>query len=222
MKRGLFLTFEGAEGTGKTTQALLLARALKARGVRVLLTKEPGGTDLGRTFRRVLLSYKTKNLSSTTELLLMLADRAQHVHEVIRPALAKGITVISDRYADATLAYQGYGRGFSIAELRKLNHLATCGLRPDLTLLMDMPAEVGLRRAKRVKKVLSQKGKGDRFEQEKLSFHRKIRNGYLALARKEPRRFKVISLQGKSISDIQETVRQITKHRIPCRSKRKN
>ncbi len=184
---GRFITIEGPEGGGKTTQAVRLARHLEARGQRVHLTREPGGTWLGERIRELLLARtgSTAATDSLTDALLFNAARRQLVEEVIRPALAEGTTVLSARYADSTLAYQGYGAGVSLEDLRALADIATDGLVPDLTLLLDRPVEAGLAR----------KAPGDvtRFEAEfDLDFHRRVRAGFLALADEAPERFVVV------------------------------
>lgn len=176
MKSGFFITFEGIEGSGKTTQAKLLAEHLRSKDYSVLLTREPGGTEISEKIRKILIDPENTAMVARTECLLYAASRAQHVEQKILPALAEGKIVISDRFADATLAYQGYGRGLSIEMLRQLNEIATGGLMPDLTFLMDLPAEVGLARARKRRHQL------DRLELEELDFHRRVRNGYLEIA----------------------------------------
>lgn len=184
--KGLFLTFEGPEGSGKTTQMNLLGRLLKKYRIPFILTREPGGSRLSTHLRRWILNRLEYNLAPETELLLFLADRAQHVKEVLLPALQKGKIVLCDRYTDSTLAYQGGGRGFNLKLLNIMNNAATGGLKPDLTVLFDVPVEEGLKRA-------LGRGKGkDRMEQEKVQFHQRVRNIFLQLARKEKRRFIVL------------------------------
>jgi len=179
---GLFIVFEGVEGSGKTLQLKLLARYLRKRGIEPLVTREPGGTRLGEGIRRLLL--EDGDPSPEAELFLYLADRAQHVKEVIRPALRKGRMVLCDRYYPSTLAYQGYGRGLDLAFVEGANDRATGGLKPHLVVLLDLPVEVALRRIR--KRFL------DRMEQEAFSFHEKVRRGFLAQARGEPGLFLVI------------------------------
>ena len=179
MPKALFITFEGIEGTGKTTLSRWLAEWLKTQNIPALWTCEPGGSALGDALRQLLLHNPTDPL---TELFLFLADRSHHVRTVIQPALAQGIWVICDRYADSTLAYQGYGRGLDVETLRQLNALATDHLTPDLTFLIDMPVEQALARTTQP----------NRFEEESVAFHQRIRDGYLQLAKREPHRFVIL------------------------------
>lgn len=189
MGRGMFITLEGVEGSGKTTQSALVAEALRAAGRAVSVTHEPGGTRAGEAIRAIFLDAAIK-LEVAAELLLVLADRAQHVREKLRPALQAGEIVISDRYSDSTAAYQGYGRGFDLKLLDDLNRLASDGMRPDLTFVLDCPAEIGLERSR------ARRGPGvdrpDRFEGEHIEFHRRVRDGFLAIARAEPGRVIVV------------------------------
>ena len=196
---GFFITFEGIEGCGKTTQLQRLAAALTAAGQAVLVTREPGGCAIADALRAVLLDSANQAMAPTTELLLYAAARAQHVAEVIRPALAEGRIVLCDRFSDATLAYQGYGRGLDRELIRELNRVATGGLVPDLTVLLDFPAEEGLARARQRNAGSSGPDEG-RFEAESLAFHRRVREGYLALATAAPR-FRIVDARGD-----QETV----------------
>lgn len=178
-----FLTFEGIEGCGKTTQMNHLFRALSARGYSVLTTLEPGEGPIGRRIREDLLTHHAEPLDPVAELMLYLADRAQHVSRVLTPALKEGRIVLCDRYTDSTLAYQGYGRGIDPAMIEDLNAFVTRRLTPDLTFLFDCPPEVGLRRIR---------GDLDRMESQDLGFHRRVREGYLTLAEKAPERIVVI------------------------------
>lgn len=195
MRKGLFITLEGPEGSGKSTQARLLADSLRRRGLRVAHTREPGGTSIAEAVRRVLL-HPGGRVAPMTELLLYEAARAQHIAEVVRPALDRRRTVVCERFTDATEAYQGWGRRLPLSHIRALNRIATGGLRPDLTLLLDVPVREGLRRARSLRKKLTagdRRGhRGDRLERESAVFHRRVRKGYLALARREPRRIRVI------------------------------
>lgn len=183
---GIFITFEGPDGSGKSTQALLLIKYLKKAGFKVLHTREPGGDRVAENIRRLLLSPKNQ-IVPEAELFLYWASRAQHVQQIINPALAEGWIVVCERFGDATLAYQGYGRGMDLDLIKKMNRLAAGGLIPDLTFLLDIPPARGL------KKVMEAKGVKDRFEREKLSFHKRVRQGYLDLAAEEPGRIKKIS-----------------------------
>lgn len=179
---GFFVTFEGIEGCGKSTQSRAVAAHLQAHGHHVVLTREPGGTAITAQIRSLLADPESR-LDPTAELMLFLADRAQHVATVIRPALDAGAVVLCDRYCDSTLAYQGYGRGHDLAWLEELNIRASHGLVPDLTLWIDCPVEIGLGRAKR-----RAGGPGDRFEIEPTDFHTRIRSGFSELARRFPGR----------------------------------
>lgn len=189
--RGKFLTFEGTEGTGKSTQLGLLAENLRARGQRVLVSREPGGTPLGRTLRGLLLDPASGKIAPWAELFLYLADRAQHAREVLEPALERGDWVLCDRFADATVAYQGYGRGIDPAFVRDASGRAACGLVPDLTLLLEIEdVSLGVARARRRQAVDGTAGVADRFEREELGFHRRVLEGYRALADLEPQRIR--------------------------------
>ncbi|MBN1906681.1 MAG: dTMP kinase [Deltaproteobacteria bacterium] len=187
----MFITFEGIEGCGKTTQVDLFVRYLEKRGVELIKTFEPGGTEIGKDIRKILLDSKNTHLSPLAELILYAADRAQHTNEKLIPALDRGKWVICDRFFDATVAYQGYGRGMDMELIGLLNSKAACGLCPDLTILLDCPEDIGLKRALARNKELDLEAQG-RFEKEKLEFHRKVRNGYLALADRYKERFRVI------------------------------
>ena len=188
-----FITFEGGDGSGKTTQVKALEGYLLAQGRACVTTREPGGTALGKMIRQVLLEVGKQPIASPTELFLYLADRAQHVQEVILPAIEAGKIVLCDRYTDSTLAYQGYGRGIDLKLLRQLNEIANRGVEPDLTLLLDCPVQLGLSRTvQRQSNTGSARGREDRFEREEVEFHEKVRAGFLAMARAEPARFRVI------------------------------
>lgn len=207
----MFITFEGIEGCGKSTQCRSLALLLEKGGKTVLPTREPGGSALGLELRKILLDIKNKDLTSHAELFLYLADRAQHVATLIQPALNKGNVVISDRYADSTIVYQGYGRGLDVAAIHAANNLAVGGLWPHLTILIDLPVDLGLDRAlarnlKKKKNV--QEG---RFEAENITFHNKIRQGYLSWASLHTDRFAIVDGLGapdEVFSRVETTVRQ--------------
>lgn len=186
MGRGLFVTFEGPEGGGKTTQIHRLVDSLRSAGLVVLPLREPGGTTIGEKIRSLLLDMAGSPMQIETEALLFLAARRELVQERIQPALQAGQTVICDRFADATLAYQGYGRGMDLATLRALNAFATAGCRPDLTVLLDLPVEAGLQRRK------LDPAAWNRFDAASLAFHEQVRRGYLDLAGAEPGRWRVI------------------------------
>jgi dTMP kinase len=204
MGRGIFITIEGVEGSGKTTQARLLVDYLRGMDTPVTETREPGGTPIGEMIRRILLSPSNKGISAETELLLYLACRADHVERLIRPALERGEVVMSDRYTDATVAYQGFGRGLDIDRIRRLNEVATDGVFPELTVLLDLDAETGLARVAG----RSEEGATDRLESEELEFHKRVRAGYLHVASSEPDRVKTVRADGE-IAVIQQNIRSI-------------
>lgn len=196
-KRSLFLTFEGMDGSGKTTQIRLLAERLRARGREVLETAEPGGTRIGTAIRRILLDGANQELSSTAEMLLYFACRAQNVDEWIKPALAAGKIVISDRFTDSTLVYQGCGRGLGGDAVMTLDRIACRGLVPDLTLLIDIDPETSLARAHA--RNASARHNETRMDEQSLEFHRQVYQAYHALAAREPQRVRVID--GRSAID---------------------
>lgn len=189
-RRGLFITFEGPEGSGKSTQMKLLGQRLREEGRDVLESQEPGGTPIGQQIRRVLLDSKNRELSPTTELLLMFACRAQNVDQWILPALAAGRFVLSDRFTDSTLVYQGAARGLGAEVVYEVDRIACRGLVPDLTLLIDIDTETGLERARR--RADSSNDIETRIEEQEIAFHRKVRESYRQLAVDEPRRVKLI------------------------------
>lgn len=200
--KGYFITFEGVEGSGKSTQIKSAARFLKQNGCKVLLLREPGGTQVSEAIREVILNPKFKGMTAETELLLYLAARAQIVRECIIPALKKGYVVICDRYEDSTLAYQGYGRGFSTSLILKMSALVRGNIRPSLTFLLDIDPRAGMKRG----------GRYDRLERESFVFHAKVRKGFLALARKNPGRFSVISgtlSKSEIAKKIQERLKRV-------------
>lgn len=192
----MFITFEGIEGTGKTTQIQKVKEFFEAQGKEVFLTLEPGGSRVGRELRKMLLHVENKDLTATTELFLYLADRSQHVAQVIRPELESGKVVLCDRFADSTVVYQGYGRGIDTNVLRQLNEVAVDGLWPDLTIVLDIDPEIGLKRAT-LRNLDDGKAKEEgRFEAEHISFHRRIREGYLTWAALNRDRIKVADASG--------------------------
>ncbi|MBF8437973.1 dTMP kinase [Halanaerobiaceae bacterium Z-7014] len=205
---GLFITLEGLEGSGKTTQQKYIVDELRDKGFDVLLTREPGATRLGKRIRELLLDPEWSEMTPRAEILLFAADRAQHVEEVVKPALKAGKIVISDRYFDSNLAYQGYGRGLDIEIVKKINLWAVDYLKPDLTFFLDLPVEVGLARARAqtVDKL------GDRLEREELKFYQQIRDGYLKLA-EESERFRVIDAN-RSIKEVKVDILQVIEEMI--------
>lgn len=206
-----FLTIEGGDGAGKSRQIRLLDEYLDARQVPRLLTREPGDTPLGKELRRLLLERGPRSLSREAELFMILADRAQHVREVVRPALEQGKLVVSDRFADSTLAYQGYGRGMDLDLLRRLNDEATGGTMPDLTIVLDCPVEVALARA--AERPDPRSAREDRFEAEGVAFQRRVRDGFLKLAEADPERYRVVDSEGP-VEATQEQVRRIVEEQL--------
>jgi dTMP kinase len=192
---GTFITFEGIDGSGKSTQLRLLADFLRKQGCDVLATREPGGTPVGLRLRAALLDGK-EEVDPLTELLVFAADRAQHVRRVLRPALESDRVVLSDRYADATIAYQGAGRGFAPELISEIVQLATEGLKPDLTLLFDLPVNESVIRTRRRSEGKSRSHPGDRLDAEDMEFHLRVRDSYLRLAAEEPERFRIIESSG--------------------------
>lgn len=195
---GLFITLEGPEGAGKSTNREYLAERLREQGVDVLLTREPGGTPLAERIRELLLDPSDEPMAADTELLLVFAARAQHLQQVIRPALAKGSVVLCDRFTDATYAYQGGGRGVSIERIAQLEQFVQAELRPDLTLIFDLPVEVGLARA-------AARGRLDRFEQEGRGFFEAVRQAYLQRAAQAPQRYRVLDA-GQTLAQVQADI----------------
>ncbi len=209
----LFITFEGIEGCGKTTQIGHLTSFFKKNRRPFLLTREPGGTKVGEKIRQILLSSDNAGLEPVAELFLYVADRIQHYRQVILPALRQGKVVLCDRFADATTVYQGFGRGLDLAWIEEIHSRALENAKPDLTFLLDLPVEVGLKRA--LKRLKKDRTGEDRFEKEALDFHRRIREGYLTLARKEPSRIIVLdgmkdegTLHGEIVSHLPEALRR--------------
>ena len=198
MAQGLFITFEGPDGCGKTTQMNLLAQYFEKKGKKVVLTREPGGKGLGEKVREILLNYDGE-VSDRCESFLFLADRAQNIDIIVKPAIKQGEIVLCDRHIDSTVAYQGYGRGLDINEINMLNNLATGGKKPDLTLAFDVDVETSMKRVGKEK---------DRMESAGIDFHNRVRNGYLELATQEPDRIKVLDAT-KTIEEIHEKVIEI-------------
>jgi dTMP kinase len=214
----LFITFEGVEGSGKTTQIQRLKKYLTQKGIPCKVTREPGGCSIAEKIRKILLDPDHREMVPTTELLLYEAARAQHVKEVIKPFLEKEGVVLCDRFGDATLAYQGDGRRMDLKWIQRLNHLSSQGIRPDVTFLLDCPSDVGLKRAIQRNRTLKQE-REERFEREEIEFHRRVRKGYLAIARKEPRRVKVIDTR-KGEEKVFEKIRKIVDNLIEGKKKR--
>jgi len=202
----VFITLEGPDGGGKTTQASLLADFLRQRGCDVVATREPGGTAIGDQVRAILSSLDNTAMHPRTEILLFQASRAQHVEQIIRPHLAKGGIVVCDRYADSTLAYQGYGHQVDLERLRLIVDFATGGLKPDLTLLLDIDVEEGLRRR-------TNSGEWNRLDAYALAFHRRVRQGYFELARQEPERWVTVDA-GRPEELVQEELRRVVLQRL--------
>lgn len=201
----MFITFEGIEGSGKTSHVRSTAEFLRNKGHECFITREPGGTRIGEKIRAILLDPLSKDMGPLTELLLYTADRAQHVSERILPLLAAGKTVLCDRYFDATMAYQGFARGIDISLIDKIHCLLFENLKPDLTILLDLPAEIGLARAWKQINKGARNNEETRFEEETLSFHKKVRAGYLEIARLEPERFRIIDASEKE-KDVRENI----------------
>jgi dTMP kinase len=209
-----FITFEGGDGTGKTTQLKTLESHLTARGKSCISTREPGGTSLGKLIRQVLLEIGDQSITSPTELFLYLADRAQHIQEVVSPAIEQGKIVLSDRHTDSTLAYQGYGRGLDLGLLRHLNDIASQGVKPDLTFLLDCPVALGRSRtAQRRFQSATEGRREDRFEREQIEFHERVRTGFLELARLEPDRFCVLDAS-RSLCEVADEMKKIIDQKI--------
>lgn len=200
-ERGRFITIEGIEGVGKTTHCQFVVACLQHQGRQIVLTREPGGTRLGEHIRGLLLDRELPPMAPLTELLLIFAARAEHIQRVIRPALTAGQWVVSDRFTDATFAYQGSGRGVARDDIRKLQQLVQQELKPDLTLLLDAPAELALTRTRA-------RGASDRFEQEHIGFFERVRAGYLEAAAAEPQRFRVVDAS-LDLSGVQTGIRAV-------------
>lgn len=201
MKRGKFITIEGGEGVGKSTNIDFIKQLLAARGIECIVTREPGGTPLAEEIREVLIKNREEQVVSETELLLMFAARAQHLYQKILPALEEGKWVISDRFTDATYAYQSGGRGVPSEKVALLENFVQGSLRPDMTLLLDAPTEVGMARARN-------RGSLDRFEEEKAEFFNKVRNNYLERAGQEPERFKIVDAT-QTLEAVQASIKSL-------------
>ncbi|NET69836.1 MAG: dTMP kinase [Sphaerospermopsis sp. SIO1G2] len=206
--KGNLIVFEGVEGCGKTTQMQLCSQWLNSRGVSVVLTREPGGTELGKDLRRLLLEKsEDKPVSEITELLLYAADRAQHIEQEIKPSLAEGKYILCDRYTDSTIAYQGYGRGLDMSLIKQLNDIATGGLESDLTIWLDVDVEVGLARKRGQSKL-------DRIEAEKIDFHHRVQQGYTELAVNYPDR--IVRVDGSLSQElVQKKIQEILIRNAP-------
>lgn len=198
MRYARFITFEGPEGSGKSTHSRLLTAYLRKKGYKVIRLREPGGTNISEDVRKILLSPKNRDISILCELFLYLASRAQLVKDVIIPALKKGKFVICDRFSDSTLAYQGYGAGLDLGFVKRLCKTASSNIEPCLTILLDVSPKEGLDRAGRIK---------DRLEKKSIAFHNRVRQGYLKIARQNPKRIKIFSSLGSDISEVQEKIR---------------
>lgn len=204
---GRFITFEGIDGCGKTTHARAFVDRLARRGIRALLLREPGGTDIGERIRGILLDKTHMNMAMEAELLLFTAARAQIVREVVRPALAEGAVVVLDRFTDSSEAYQGYGRGLDLEEIRQVNRFATGGLVPDLTVLLDLDEEEAARR------MGIRPEAADRLDDEGASFMKRVREGYRKLALRSPERFRIVSASG-SVDEVEERIDAVLKEEL--------
>lgn len=212
----MFVTFEGIEGSGKSSVLAILAEDLAARGFAVSVTREPGGSRLGQELRRILLDMASRDLTGQSELFLYLADRAQHVQEVVRPALEAGRIVLSDRFADSMVAYQGYGRGLDPRLLHSFNEMAVAGCWPDLTLLFDLPAEAGLKRALTRNMRSGACAAEGRFEAESLQFHSRVREGYLTWAALHRERWRVVDAS-RPLPEVAAAARAILDRELAAR-----
>ena len=204
----MFITLEGIEGCGKTTQMNHLSTFFENRGQPCVLTREPGGTAIGKEIRSILLNPSSKDMVPRAELLLYMADRAQHIASLVKPSLAENKVVLCDRYFDATVVYQGYARGLDTHFVYELHRLVLEDFRPDITLLLDLAPRIGLARAWKQLDKGTRSGSESRFEEETLSFHEKVRAGYLELARREPQRIRTIDASGDMLQ-VQEDIREV-------------
>lgn len=206
----MFISICGVEGSGKTTQLKFIARFLESVGKKFVITREPGGTPVGMQIRRILLDPENRDLTAKAELFLYAADRIQHIEQLILPALHEGKIVITDRFADSTTVYQGYARGIDLELVEKINDLVLDGLKPDLTILLDIAPVIGLSRVQNQLKFGQRSESESRFEHEKLEFHEKIRQGFLMLARKEPNRFRIVDAEQQQ-DKVTQNILQILK-----------
>jgi dTMP kinase len=211
---GFFISFEGIEGCGKSTQVKLLAEALRAEGHEVVVTREPGGTSIGQTLRRILLEPSATPLAPGAEVFLMLADRAQHIQDVIAPGLRANKIAISDRFVDSTTAYQGYGRGIDLELLARLNTFACGGYIPHLTFLLDLPVDEGLCRARQRRGSTT----ADHFEAESVAFHERVRTGFLEVAHAEPQRVYVIDTT-RPVDVVRQEILAVVRERLGIKRK---
>lgn len=209
----LFITFEGIEGCGKTTQISLLKEYLEQKGYSVVATREPGGTQIGDSMRTILLDSRNTHIDIKTELLLYEASRAQHIKDVVRPALDKGSIVLCDRFTDATLAYQGYAQRINKDLIERLNQFATDNITPDFTILIDCPVEIGIKRAKKRGATVNQKINEDRFEEKNISFHQNVRLGYLQIAECNSNRIHIVDGR-EDVSTVQQGIRTVVLKKI--------
>lgn len=209
----MFITLEGIEGSGKTTQISNIVRFLETRGHDCIVTREPGGTEIGNQIRTILLDPRNRNLSPLAELLLYAADRAQHLKEKIIPELSNGKTVVCDRFFDATTIYQGFARGLDMELIQNLHRIVLENLKPDLTILFDLPVKTGLSRAWKQINQGSRVNLETRFEKETLAFHERVRSGYLELARQEPDRIRIIDAS-HDVEKVYEDITAILAHKL--------
>ena len=213
MMRGIFITFEGIEGSGKSTLLYNVAAAMRRSGIDPLMTREPGGTSLGVAIRKALLSPDMDEINPVAELMLFAADRAQHMSRVIKPSLEEGQVVLCDRFSDATIAYQGYGREIPLKVITAIDHLATMGVQPDMTILLDLPVETGLTRA-RTRNDRSTGIEETRMDDEEVTFHQRVRDGYLKLYSSQPERFLVLDAT-QAPDRLEELVMNELRSRFP-------
>lgn len=210
----LFITFEGIEGSGKTTQIQRLRGYVERKGYRCRITREPGGCPVGDRIRDILMDVDNENLTPLSELLLIMANRAQHVTEVIEPVLRDHGVLICDRFHDATVAYQGFARGMPLDLIERLNRTVTGGVKPDLTILLDCPVEVGLKRVRGRMEAVDPLWKEGRFEGERSDFHQRVRNGYLTIAKGEPQRMRVVN-GSRDEDTVERDIRRLVNPFLP-------